>query len=936
MQGKQQLSQFIFFSIFILFFIITFHFSVLAEEQEQIDDLEQILDLSEKSDMLHRDIDKLLYAIGDEAKLEIIRKGNQFEENLEKWRDGDQIDGLDFNQKFEEALIIGQSYGLNPTKMRNFYTLLKKQILRLDFAFTENSLESTGPGLVESVTQYFDWLGKQEAELEAEQSEVIAQQQELRSQLFRSTSLNFFEALIEQDAYLAQTKFQLIRDDIKTIQNADVVILQNEAEQIFQTQKLIADVIAVVPIIGESLDLYALTTGETIAGEQLQGIEKAVTVLFLLPAVGDLIQVAKRSPAAAKAMGTLAASIDAATKENLDFMSAVYQRSTDELLALSSRLRSIPEVRVVSNQLRVKSYVSQSNDFIKTFGKSTEGLNSEEFWQQAQANATQKVKDLKDKMQTLDQSQFENVRQLDKTKESLSQQLAKKLEDWKKATPDSPQANTLNQEIQNLDEQIITQNQKFYQSQEVFLEKNESILPVYIATRQDNQAVKNLKNSSDEKLLQDTAELERVLFGKTTKVKNKITGDGIIQNTNDGIVDRKAFTTIQKDLKPAIARINQNKKLLEETAEAANDVKKAGTLLQEAKVAGNSNKISKAQQSLEAAEIKSQKLKKQVLDIAPADKAAMQIDTAIKRLNFEAGGKGPKGIQDLESLEIEVMNVTNKVPQGPDIGSDRDVTYQLLAGDKKVDIPHEFVETHYNKSLFETLKPQAKKIDLQNPEDVLQAKTFGYDMDHAVTSNRHAEAYKLYDGKLQDALGGSPRTLSINDSQSLVSTFTHKGYHWLEAASKASKSGNTSLAIMRKGEGMRQITKQYKNMLLPRIEKVGLQPQDIMTPKALEAYRLFQQVETAGLNPEVAEAAIKQMGMSLEESFDIIAQGLTRITQYSQVKLAHGIINRVNVGKTSQNEAEEILKNAGLTWSEATTMANEFSFYEQAYRSGVQ
>ena len=174
------------------------------------------------------------------------------------------------------------------------------------------------------------------------------------------------------------------------------------------------------------------------------------------------------------------------------------------------------------------------------------------------------------------------------------------------------------------------------------MEKNESILPVYIATRQDNQAVKNLKNSTDKKLLQDTAELERVLFGKTTKVKNTITGEEIIQNTNDGIVDRKAFSTIQKDLKPAIDRIDQNKKLLEETAQAANEVKKADTLLQEAKVAGNSNTISKAQQSLETAKNKSQKLKQQVLDIAPADKAAMQIDTAIKRLNLEAGGKGRK------------------------------------------------------------------------------------------------------------------------------------------------------------------------------------------------------------------------------------------------------------------------------------------------------
>jgi len=61
--------------------------------------------------------------------------------------------------------------------------------------------------------------------------------------------------------------------------------------------------------------------------------------------------------------------------------------------------------------------------------------------------------------------------------------------------------------------------------------------------------------------------------------------------------------------------------------------------------------------------------------------------------------------------------------------------------------------------------------------------------------------------------------------------------------------------------------------------------------------------------------------------FEIIAQGLTKVTQYSQVKLAHGIISRVNLGKTSRNEAETILKNAGLTWSEANTMANQFSFY---------
>ena len=59
MQGKQQLSQLIFFSIFILFFIITYHFTVLAEEQEQIDDLEQIEMLQNKKDFYLGKIKKI-------------------------------------------------------------------------------------------------------------------------------------------------------------------------------------------------------------------------------------------------------------------------------------------------------------------------------------------------------------------------------------------------------------------------------------------------------------------------------------------------------------------------------------------------------------------------------------------------------------------------------------------------------------------------------------------------------------------------------------------------------------------------------------------------------------------------------------------------------------------------------------------------------------
>ena len=66
--------------------------------------LDQSLKLSEKSDKLHRDIGKLLYAIAEEAQLEIIRKGNQFVEDLEDWR----------TVRTEEYWWVDTSHGRRP------------------------------------------------------------------------------------------------------------------------------------------------------------------------------------------------------------------------------------------------------------------------------------------------------------------------------------------------------------------------------------------------------------------------------------------------------------------------------------------------------------------------------------------------------------------------------------------------------------------------------------------------------------------------------------------------------------------------------------------------------------------------------------------------------------------------------------------------------
>ena len=81
MKTRRQVFRHIQFLFFLIFFI-SFSFAINAEQHEPISELDQILALNEKSDTLHRDIGKLLYAIAEEAKLEIIRKGNQFEDDL--------------------------------------------------------------------------------------------------------------------------------------------------------------------------------------------------------------------------------------------------------------------------------------------------------------------------------------------------------------------------------------------------------------------------------------------------------------------------------------------------------------------------------------------------------------------------------------------------------------------------------------------------------------------------------------------------------------------------------------------------------------------------------------------------------------------------------------------------------------------------------------
>ena len=94
---------------------------------------------------------------------------------------------------------------------------------------------------------------------------------------------------------------------------------------------------------------------------------------------------------------------------------------------------------------------------------------------------------------------------------------------------------------------------------------------------------------------------------------------------------------------------------------------------------------------------------------------------------------------------------------------------------------------------------------------------FSRQMDHAITDSVDAEAYFP---ELSDILGSearnNPAVLSKVDVESLQRTFEFKGFHLLEPV-----PGNPKQTLINRVEAMRQIRKQFDNLVLPRATREG-------------------------------------------------------------------------------------------------------------------
>ncbi|MCC6914298.1 MAG: hypothetical protein IT566_11395 [Rhodospirillaceae bacterium] len=370
-----------------------------------------------------------------------------------------------------------------------------------------------------------------------------------------------------------------------------------------------------------------------------------------------------------------------------------------------------------------------------------------------------------------------------------------------------------------------------------------AFLEAYKAVRQDKRAIAALKES-DPALREKIFLVEEHLFGKVTQdAANNLV------NRGDGLVDQLAIRELSFDLSAAL---------------------RGGAASDEAKVAAEQLRSALLKQAAEKGLLTGAKSGESVLVARKIqDKATGAVNTVTHQAQLSE--IKPFNIEDLidpDNLRIEVFNASNKPPKLGDIGSDRDITYLLVLKDgTKIDVPHEFVATHYNKSLYVATHPGGLPMGGVAETKAL-VDDFAKQMDHTVTDSFSGDAYRP-DVGIGEFLGSkTPPRLGGAAAQDVGDTFAFKGVEWFERGEEI-MGANPVRGLDHMAEGMRQLTKQHDNLIVKRLDARGLTETANVPTKLGHAVEVMKRVTTPRhelpfgvppLSPAEAEAAIKAMG----------------------------------------------------------------------------
>jgi len=309
----------------------------------------------------------------------------------------------------------------------------------------------------------------------------------------------------------------------------------------------------------------------------------------------------------------------------------------------------------------------------------------------------------------------------------------------------------------------------------------------------------------------------------------------------------------------------------------AEKVAKRRKAWQQARRAGK-NKVDEFKKAIRSGD--RSRIRKAALDIQGDKQALREInrrsDALKKAMNAEMNSIYRKTDRNVikrvaRELGVDPKDVKMVKPTNPSdvvkVGADRDITVRITKEIKvngkiskiEFDVPHEKLQRIYDEEFYKAAKGHKYAPGMKPSE-------FTKKMDQVCTSSTHPDAYGIkadpklhptHPGDLDIALKHPGR--DFLDPTGVGKTAAYKG-HELFRESEKIRHINPAKAEELMGEGMRQVTKQYKNQVIARANALRAQGYAVKVPDKLDdAIKILNRVDK-GLAPVDAEKLLKEIG----------------------------------------------------------------------------
>ena len=236
--------------------------------------------------LLAKEREKLL----KEMKGDVLKRLEEWDENP------DFMNGMGLRAALATAYEIAEHHGLDVERLKKLLALSSKTIRGFDYHIACGTTSTTLGQMAEGIKDSSD-VGKRTMQYYgavAVEEERIACVTERRLTTYRAMYRNFLRALITQDSQKSDPTgdkghgfkesakgFRDFADTLQTISGIEAEQLAQEAIAMAEDQDNVMMFFEMVPGVGEMLDIYKLTAGESVLGTKVSAMEKAMTAGFL-------------------------------------------------------------------------------------------------------------------------------------------------------------------------------------------------------------------------------------------------------------------------------------------------------------------------------------------------------------------------------------------------------------------------------------------------------------------------------------------------------------------------------------------------------------------------------------------------------------------------------------------------------------------------------